>query len=80
MIYNDYKKATIIQDSISELSVIRDMLDVDNALSTLPKIYFGLREVYDYKIDDETKKRALIVAKEWLDKRIEELRKDFEEI
>lgn len=80
MQYNDYKKATTIQDSILELGVIRDFLDADNALSTLPKIYFGLREVCDYKIDNETKKLALIVAKEWLDKRIEELEKDFDKL
>ena len=80
MKYNDFKKATTIQDSISELGIIRDLLDADNALSTLPEIKFGCRKVCDYKIDKETKKMALEAVKEWLDKRIEELRKDFEEV
>lgn len=80
MKYNDFKKATTIQDSISELGIIRDLLDADNALSTLPEIKFGSRKVCDYKIDKETKKMALEAVKEWLDKRIEELRKDFEEV
>lgn len=80
MKYNDFKKATTIQDSISELGFIRDLLDADNALSNLPEIKFGRTKVSNYKIDNETKKMALEAVKEWLDKRIEELRKDFEEV
>ena len=76
MKYNDYKKAATIQDSIEEL--FSDILEADNV--GFPDIKFGTRRVNKYNIDYETKEMTLKKLKIFINKIIEELRKDFEKI